>query len=146
MLTYEENSHLTADVVHAKIMGRAQELANQAYAEYTGIKETPSQYRVGERFKNPPNQRRRLSSSGSVFIYDAAQTRSGGLTLSFNEILWTQLDADERVRAREIAARSVEEAILEFKREWIIGVLHDALQGTNYFDRFAKAGAQMSLF
>lgn len=146
MLTYEENAHLTVDVVHAKIMGRAQQLANKAYADYTGVSEIPSQYRAGERFKNPPNKRRRLSSSGNIFMYDAAQTKSGGLTLAFNEILWTQLDAEERMRARDIAAQSVEEALMEYKREWIVGVLHDALQGTNYFDRFVKAGGQMSLF
>lgn len=146
MLEYDETHPISVDVIHARIMGRAQELANQRWSEHSGIPEIPARYRVGERFKAPPGKRRQLGHSGNVFRYDAVQSKRGGLTLSLEENFDANLTPEQRQRAWAIGAQAIEDSLIEHQEEWVAGILQDALNGTNYFDRFIAAGEQSRLF
>jgi hypothetical protein len=137
---------INVEVVHAKIMGRAQELANQRWFEHAGTVEMPARYRAGERFKAPPGKRYQLGSSGTVFRYDAAQTKRGGLTLSLEENFDATLTEEQRQYAWQVGAQAIEDSLMEHQEEWVAGILQDALSGTNYFDRFIAAGEQSRLF
>lgn len=144
---FEHEEDLTVEVIHARIMRRAEELANERYAGVFGAVEE-AVYNPGERFKAPPGKRRPMRGvpSGKIFRYDEVMTQRGGLTLSIEPGIDWGLTPEEREALWEIGAQAIEDALFENEEMFVAGILRDALQGTNYFDRFARRGEQGTLF
>lgn len=144
---FEHEEGLTVEIIHARIMRRAEELANERYAGVFGTVQEAT-YAPGERFKAPPNRRRttRGVPSGKIFRYDEVQTQRGGLTLSIEPGIDWGLTPEQREQLWEIGAQSIEDALFENEEMFVAGILRDALSGTNYFDRFVRKGEQRMLF
>lgn len=144
---FEHEPDLTVEVIHARIMRRAEELANDRYAGVFGQPEE-AVYRLGERFKAPPGRRKlaRGVPSGRVFRYDDVASQRGGLTLSIEPGIDYTLTPEQREQLWEIGAQAIEDALFENEEMFVAGILRDALQGTNYFDRFVRKGEQRTLF
>lgn len=132
-------AELTVDLIHAKIMGYAEDLANQRYTSVVD-EQAEAVYTPGQRFNAPPGQRKpRLGvASGKVFRYDAIRSKHGGLTLSLAENVDNIITDEQREQLWEVGAQAIEDALLEYEDMWITAVLQDALAGANYFKRFTE--------
>lgn len=116
MLKYVPGQVVGVELVHTTIMDRAEDLANKEIIE---------------------SQMLPVFTSGKIYRYDAAQSQGGGLTLSIEPMIDNKLTEEERQQVWDIGAAAIERAIVEHGDLLVAGILQDAMEGTNYFDRFA---------
>ena len=115
MLKYVPGQVVGVELVHTSIMDRAEELANTKIAQ---------------------SQTLPAFVSGQIYRYDPVQSQSGGLTLSVEPMIDNTLTDEQRQQVWDIGADAIEQAVVEHGDLLVAGILQDAMEGTNYFDRF----------
>lgn len=145
----------TVEEVHALILRRACEIANQRWAQTGGKGREDRQgrdqlgqfsaplpsraYEPGERFnvakrraRNPQN-----IAQGEVFRPDAVKSQKGGLAISVDPMVTHDMTKEEVRELHDLARVSMRRSVKENERLVAGIVVGEARKGRNYFNRFS---------